>query len=102
MLLDELRKSRCRLGVGERARRSLVVFKLRELASHTLKVAQEMKARLFPTGTRVRVRGLVAKPEYNSKTARVVAFDARSSRYRVVLDDGKQLLVKAACLERDV
>lgn len=73
-----------------------------ELASHTLKVAQEMKARLFPTGTRVRVRGLVAKPEYNSKTARVVAFDARSSRYRVVLDDGKQLLVKAACLERDV
>ena len=75
-----------------------------ELASHSLKVAQEMKARLFPTGTRVRVRGLVAKPEYNSKTARVVAFIAEStgSRYRVVLDDGKELLVKPECLERDV
>jgi hypothetical protein len=73
-----------------------------DLVSRTLAMAQARKAALFPADTRVRVRGLVSKPEYNGKAARVVAFDAQSGRHRVVLDDGKELLVKAACLERDV
>jgi hypothetical protein len=73
-----------------------------DLFSRTLAMAQARKAALFPADTRVHVRGLVSKPEYNGKAARVVAFDAQSGRHRVVLDDGKELLVKAACLERDV
>jgi hypothetical protein len=75
-----------------------------DVVSGTLAMAQEMKARLHPVGTRVRVRGLVSKPEYNGKTARVVALHTgtESIRYRVVLDDGKELLVKPECLERDV
>ena len=73
-----------------------------EVVSRTLAMAQAGKAALCPANTRVRVRGLVSKPEYNGKAARVVAFDTASGRYRVVLDDGKELLVKAACLEREV
>jgi hypothetical protein len=75
-----------------------------DVVSRNLAKAQEMKAQLHPVGTRVRVRGLVSKPEYNGKTARVVALHTgtESIRYRVVLDDGKELLVKPECLERDV
>ena len=73
-----------------------------EVVSRTLALAQTTKAAMCQADDRVRVRGLVSKPEYNGKAARVVAFDTESCRYRVVLDDGKELLVKAACLERDV
>lgn len=50
-------------------------------------------------GTRVRVKGLVAKPDHNGKRARVVSFDGSRCRYCVVLDDGGEMLsLKAACV----
>ncbi len=57
-------------------------------------------ARLLPAGTRVLVQRLVAKPEHNGKRARVVSFDARTGRYAVSLDDGKELSLKAECVAR--
>jgi hypothetical protein len=57
-------------------------------------------ARLLPDGTRVLVQRLVAKPEHNGKRARVVSFDARTGRYTVMLDDGKELSLKAECVAR--
>ena len=57
-------------------------------------------ARPLPAGTRVLVQRLVAKPEHNGKRARVRSFDARTGRYAVVLDDGKELSLKAECVAR--
>jgi hypothetical protein len=57
-------------------------------------------ARPLPAGTRVLVQRLIAKPEHNGKRARVVSFDARTSRYAVSLDDGKELSLKAECVAR--
>ena len=54
--------------------------------------------RPLPAGTRVLVQRLVAKPEHNGKRARVVSFDARTGRYVVALDDGKELSLKAECV----
>jgi hypothetical protein len=56
--------------------------------------------RLLPDGTRVLVQRLVAKPEHNGKHARVVSFDARTGRYAVVLDDEKELSLKAECVAK--
>jgi hypothetical protein len=57
-------------------------------------------ARPLPAGTRVLVQRLVAKPEHNGKRARVLSFDARTGRYAVALDDGKELSLKAECVAR--
>jgi hypothetical protein len=57
-------------------------------------------ARPLPAGTRVLVQRLVAKPEHNGKRARVVSFDARTGRYAVSLDDGKELSLKAESVAR--
>jgi hypothetical protein len=57
-------------------------------------------ARPLPDGTRVLVHRLVAKPEHNGKCARVVSFDARTGRYAVALDDGRELSLKAECVAR--
>jgi hypothetical protein len=57
-------------------------------------------ARLLPAGTRVLLQRLVAKPEHNGKRARVLSFDARTGRYAVALDDGKELSLKAECVAR--
>ena len=57
-------------------------------------------ANQLPAGTRVLVQRLVAKPEHNGKRARVVSFDARSGRYCVALDDGRELSLKAECVAR--
>ena len=59
-------------------------------------------ANQLPAGTRVPVlvQRLVAKPEHNGKRARVMSFDARSGRYRVALDDAKELSLKAECVAR--
>jgi hypothetical protein len=54
----------------------------------------------LPTGTRVLVQRLVAKPEHNGKLARVLSFDALTGRYGVALDDGKELSLKAECVAR--
>jgi uncharacterized protein YjhX (UPF0386 family) len=54
----------------------------------------------LPDGTRVVVQRLVAKPEHNGKRARVLSFDARTGRYAVVLDDGKELSLKVECVAR--
>jgi BioD-like phosphotransacetylase family protein len=54
----------------------------------------------LPAGTRVLVQRLVAKPEHNGKRARVVSFDARTGRYAVSLEDGKELSLKAECVAR--
>jgi hypothetical protein len=51
-------------------------------------------------GTRVLVQRLVAKPEHNGKLARMLSFDARSVRYCVALDDGRELSLKAECVAR--
>jgi uncharacterized protein YjhX (UPF0386 family) len=48
----------------------------------------------------VLVQRLVAKPEHNGKRARVLSFDARTGRYTVTLDDGKELSLKAECVAR--
>ena len=55
---------------------------------------------LLPAGTFVLVQRLVAKPEHNGKRARVLSFDARTGRYAVALDDGKELSLKAECVAR--
>ncbi len=57
-------------------------------------------ARWLPDGTRVLVQRLVAKPEHNGKRALVLSFDARTGRYAVALDDGKELSLKAECVAR--
>ncbi len=57
-------------------------------------------ANQLPAGTRVLMQRLVAKPEHNGKRARVVSFDARSGRYCVALDDGRELSLKAECVAR--
>ena len=54
----------------------------------------------LPAGTRVLVQRLVAKPEHNGKRARVLSFDARTGRYAVSLDDGKELSLKAERVAR--
>ena len=54
----------------------------------------------LPAGTRVLVQRLVAKPEYNGKPGRVLSFDERGGRYAVVLDDGKELLLKPESVAR--
>ena len=56
--------------------------------------------RPLPAGTRVLVQRLVAKPEHNGKRARVLSFDARTGRYAVALDDGKELSLKAECVAK--
>jgi hypothetical protein len=56
--------------------------------------------RPLPAGTRVRMQRLVTKPEHNGKRARVLSFDARTGRYAVALDDGKELSLKAECVAR--
>jgi hypothetical protein len=48
----------------------------------------------------VLVQRLVAKPEHNGKRARVLSFDARTGRYAVALDDGKELSLKAECVAK--
>jgi hypothetical protein len=48
----------------------------------------------------VLVQRLVAKPEHNGKRARVLSFDARTGRYAVALDDGRELSLKAECVAR--
>jgi tetratricopeptide (TPR) repeat protein len=57
-------------------------------------------ARPLPAGTCVLVQRLVAKPEHNGKRARVLSFDARTGRYDVALDDGKELSLKAECVAK--
>jgi hypothetical protein len=57
-------------------------------------------ARPLPDGTRVLVQRLVAKPEHNGKHARVLSSDVRTGRYAVVLDDGKELSLKAECVAK--
>jgi hypothetical protein len=57
-------------------------------------------ARPLPAGTRVLVQRLVAKPEHNGRRARVLSFDERGGRYVVVLDEGKELSLKAECVAR--
>ena len=57
-------------------------------------------ARPLAFGTRVLVQRLVAKPEHNGKRARVLSFDARTGRYAVSLDDGKELSLKAECVAK--
>jgi hypothetical protein len=42
----------------------------------------------------MRVQRLVAKPEYNGMRPRVLSFDEGKGRYRVALDDGKELSLK--------
>ena len=37
---------------------------------------------------------------HNGKRARLLSFDARTSRYAVALDDGKELSLKAECVAR--
>jgi hypothetical protein len=54
----------------------------------------------LPAGTRVLMQRLVAKPEHNGKRARVLLFDARTGRYCVALDDGRELSLKAECVAR--
>jgi hypothetical protein len=49
-------------------------------------------------GTRVLVQGLVSKPEYNGKGARVLSFDGFGKRYVVALDDGQELSLKPECV----
>jgi tetratricopeptide (TPR) repeat protein len=56
--------------------------------------------RPLPAGTRVFVQRLIAKPEHNGKRARVLSFDARTGRYAVALDDGKELSLKAESVAR--
>jgi tetratricopeptide (TPR) repeat protein len=46
----------------------------------------------------VLVQGLVSKPEYNGKCARVLSFDERGGRYVVALDDGQELSLKPECV----
>jgi tetratricopeptide (TPR) repeat protein len=53
----------------------------------------------LPAGTRVLVQRL-AKPEHNGKRVRVLSFDARTGRYTVALDDGKELSLKAECVAK--
>jgi hypothetical protein len=60
--------------------------------------AARAAANQLPAGTRVLVQRLVTKPEHNSKRARVLSFDARSGRYCVALDDGRELSLKAECV----
>ncbi len=55
-------------------------------------------ANQLPAGSRVLVQRLVTKPEHNGKRARVLSFDARSGRYCVALDDGRELSLKAECV----
>jgi tetratricopeptide (TPR) repeat protein len=54
----------------------------------------------LPSGTRVLVQRLIAKPEFNGKLARVLSFDELSGRYGVALDDGKELSLKPDCVAR--
>ncbi len=54
----------------------------------------------LPAGTRVLVQRLVAKPEHNGMRACVLSFDARTERYAVALDDGKELSLKAECVAK--
>ena len=61
-------------------------------------VTPTVASRPHPFGTRVVVQRLVAKPELNGKSARVLSFDARTGRYAVALDDGKELSLKAECV----
>ncbi len=72
-------------------------------ATNAAALAAAGVARLLPAGTHVLAQPpqrLFAKPEHNGKRARVVSFDARTGRYAVALEDGKELSLKAECMAR--
>jgi tetratricopeptide (TPR) repeat protein len=86
----------------ERAERLRDVRRLRAKQESRAKGAAKIRTRcaLLPAGTRVLVQHLVAKPEYNGKVASVLSYDRRSEKYTVVLDNGKELLLKAEHVAR--
>lgn len=57
----------------------------------------DLQGQLEP-GTRVRVQGLVSKPEHNSQHGQVRSYDARRARYAVRLDNGTVMSIKLANL----
>jgi hypothetical protein len=52
------------------------------------------------TGTRVIVKNLGVLPEFNGKPATVLFYNQKKLRYKVELETGKTLFIKAECVER--
>ena len=54
----------------------------------------------MPVDTRIRVQGLVSKPELNGQQGVVVSFDQKKRRYGVKLDDsnGQAISLKPECI----
>jgi hypothetical protein len=73
---------------------------LRSLRPSSARPSEANGKSILPAGTRVLVQRLVAKPELNGMRATVLSFDKRAGRYKVALDDGKELSLKAECVTR--
>ena len=55
---------------------------------------------LIPAGSRVQLKNLVSKPEYNGRRGKILTFDSASHRYKVRLEEGSvELLLRRPCLE---
>ena len=72
-------------------------------AKHNLIVAlrrrdEAQQLTSMPVGTRVRVHGLISRPEWNGREGTVLHFDAAKARYGMRLNDGKEVSLKAECI----
>ncbi len=80
--------------------RNLEKLRARILSTNAPTKPAAGKTQSLSAGTCVLVQRLVAKPQHNGMRARVLSFDARTGRYAVALDDGKELSLKAECVAR--
>ena len=54
----------------------------------------------LPSGTRIRVHGLAARPEFNGQSGTAISWDGEKGRVGIKLDSGDKLSLKPANLER--
>lgn len=67
------------------------------LKVENLEVLREEPA--LSAGSRIRVHSIQARPELNGQRGSLVSFDPQEERWRVLLDDGARILLRAANLE---
>lgn len=67
------------------------------LKVENLEVMREEPA--LSAGSRIRVHSIQARPELNGQRGSLVSFDPQEERWRVLLDDGARILLRAVNLE---
>ena len=71
------------------------------LQAHALtkkQLCEMLEASPVVVGTRVRITGLVNRPELNGQEGILLLFDREKGKYGVRLADGREILLKGECL----